>query len=114
MLAYVIQKADENKNEGTLFLYDLKAKKRIELDRGKLFKPVFSPSGKFLAVGKGVIFGNNKLRTDIVIIHLDGKDYHKETVSSVKNLSFLDWKFVKNDKCLMMFTGKDIYKTDLR
>ena len=114
LLAYVIQKADDKSNEGTLCLYNLKTKKKIELDYGKLFKPVFSPSGKYLAVGKGVIQENKKLRTDIVIIHLDGKDYPKETITSSKNLTFLDWKFVKNDKCLMMFTGKDIYKTDLK
>lgn len=114
MLAYVIQKADDKKNEGILCLYDLKAKKKVELDHGKLFKPVFSPSGKFLAVGKAVVLENNKLKTDIVVIRLDGKDYPKETITSAKNMSFLDWKFVKNDKSLMMFTGKDIYKTDLK
>ncbi len=114
LLAYVIQKNNEKNSEGTLCLYDLKAKKKVELDHGKLFKPVFSPSGKFLAVGKGVIQDNNKLKTDIVIINLDGKDYPKKTITSSKNLTYLDWKFVKNDKSLMMFTGKDIYKTDLK
>lgn len=114
LLAYIIQKAEAKNSEGTLCLFDLETKKKVELDHGKIFKPVFSPSGKFLAVGKGVVLDNNKLKTDIVIINLDGKDYPKETITSVKNLSFLDWKFVKNDKCLMMFTGKDIYKTDLK
>ena len=113
LLAYIVKKSGDAKNEGVLYLFNLKTKKKVEVAKGKLFKPVFSPSGNTLIVGKGVAEGK-KIKTNLLLIKIEGDKFTTKSINFGKTLSFIDWKLVKNDKCLMLFTGKNLYKYDLK
>lgn len=110
LLAYITEKD----KQGTLYLYNLKNKDKIKLTEGKLLNPVFSPDETRLGVGRYEFIKGKGVQFELLIINLADKSYPVSTISVDSDRLFQDWKFVKNNKELVLFTGRELYHTQLK
>lgn len=112
LLAYCVTRKESGREIGELSLFDLQAKKKTVMTTGKLFNPVFNPSGDTLAVGSAGAGGDKEIAMGMKIIRLGDKS--EKSLSFGPKKIFVDWKFADNSKYILTFTGRDIYRYEVK
>lgn len=109
--ACIIATRDTPRSQGSLYVYDLDERTAEKLATGKLYNPVFAPGGDLIAVGRLKMSGET-IQTEIAVINLAKRDFSTK-IYLVTGKKYVDWKFVNNNKYLILFDGKDLYRLKL-
>jgi hypothetical protein len=97
-----------------MILYNLQEKKPIRSWNGRYFLPRLNSTGEFLAAGYLIPIVGNRFLSRIIIFKTDKQENNGIEHEILPTFKAIDWKFVKNSKELILFSGDDIYRFKLK